>query len=93
MSAIAGVADGLRLIVGAKEAWKFDLLHAVCDDLHRIGVVLIEQPLPHTADVALSGNRGPIPICADESCNGKSDLDLLAERYQLINIKLERWAD
>lgn len=90
VSAIASVAEGLRLIVDANEAWTIELLHAICDDLHRLGVVLIEQPLPHTNDKALAGYRGPVPLCADESCNDRSDLDVLAARYQSINIKLDK---
>ncbi|MDQ7767870.1 L-Ala-D/L-Glu epimerase, partial [Serratia nevei] len=32
----------------------------------------------------------PLPICADESCHTRADLPRLAQRYQMINIKLDK---
>lgn len=90
VAAIAEAAPGVDLIVDANEAWDIDALERVCDPLARLGVKLIEQPLPHRDDAALAQFRGPIPICADESCRDLADLDILAERYQAINIKLDK---
>jgi L-alanine-DL-glutamate epimerase-like enolase superfamily enzyme len=51
-------------------------------------VALIEQPLPADADDALTRLALPIPLCADESCRTRADLDRLDGKYQAINIKL-----
>jgi L-alanine-DL-glutamate epimerase-like enolase superfamily enzyme len=31
-----------------------------------------------------------VPLCADESCHDRSDLDRLAGRYEFVNIKLDK---
>jgi L-alanine-DL-glutamate epimerase-like enolase superfamily enzyme len=53
-------------------------------------VQLIEQPLPADADDALARAGLPIPICADESCRTRADLDRLEGKYQAVNIKLDK---
>jgi L-alanine-DL-glutamate epimerase-like enolase superfamily enzyme len=53
-------------------------------------VELIEQPLPADADDALAGVKGPILLCADESCRTVADLDRLDGKYGAINIKLDK---
>lgn len=88
--AVAEVAGGAKLIIDANEAWDIGLLQDVAPRLAPYNVVLIEQPLPHDADEALSGYRGPIPLCADESCRSVADLSTVAKRYQAINIKLDK---
>lgn len=32
----------------------------------------------------------PIPLCADESCHTVADIAALGDRYQMINIKLDK---
>lgn len=90
VSAIAGVVEGATFVVDANEAWDIETLERVAPALAHLGVVLIEQPLPHLQDDPLAAYRGPIPICADESCRTIDDLDSLVERYQAINIKLDK---
>jgi L-Ala-D/L-Glu epimerase len=34
--------------------------------------------------------EGPIPLCADESCRTRADLDRLDGKYAAINIKLDK---
>ncbi|MFU8764778.1 MAG: dipeptide epimerase [Haliea sp.] len=90
VAAIAAVAPGVPLIVDANEAWSIAQLAALAPELSELGVVLIEQPLSHLADEALADYRGPIPLCADESCQSAAQLDVLQQRYQSINIKLDK---
>jgi L-alanine-DL-glutamate epimerase-like enolase superfamily enzyme len=90
VAAISERFPGVGLIIDANEAWDMATLLRVGDQLARLGVVLIEQPLPHTADDALAGYKGPVPICADESCRDLEDLERLAGIYQAINIKLDK---
>ena len=56
----------------------------------RAGVELLEQPLPADADDALPGFSGRNPICADEACHVTADLPRLRDRYQGVNIKLDK---
>ena len=51
---------------------------------------MIEQPLPAAEDECLRDYRGPVPLCADESCRDRSSLDSVVGRYQFINIKLDK---
>jgi L-alanine-DL-glutamate epimerase-like enolase superfamily enzyme len=90
VSAISARIPGAVFIVDANEAWDIQTLRDVAEPLARLGVVLIEQPLHHAADQDLAGYSGPVPICADESCRDLGDLDRLAQRYQAINIKLDK---
>ena len=58
--------------------------------LAEFGVELIEQPLPAGADDALARVPHPIPVCADEACHTREDLDRLAGKYDAVNIKLDK---
>ena len=53
-------------------------------------VSLIEQPFPIGQDHWLDGIRAPIPIAADESVQSLAQIDALAGRVQVINIKLDK---
>lgn len=90
VAAIAAAVPGARLIVDANEAWDMATLERVAPRLAELGVELIEQPLRHGEDAGLEGYRGPVTICADESCRDVNDLDVLRRRYQAINIKLDK---
>lgn len=90
VEAIARAAPGVTFIVDANEAWDLATLEAVDAPLADLGVVLIEQPLPHGADQALVDYRGRVPLCADESCRDARDLDHVARAYQALNIKLDK---
>jgi L-alanine-DL-glutamate epimerase-like enolase superfamily enzyme len=90
---IAAVRRGAplaRLIVDANEAWpaaSFDLLMRACRDAR---VELIEQPLPVGADDLLRERERLVPVCADESLHSAEDCALLADRYDAVNIKLDK---
>lgn len=88
--AIRLAAPGVKFVVDANEAWTIDMLREIDQELHDLGVAVIEQPLPYGADEALEGYKGPIPICADESCRDLDDLPVLEQRYDAINIKLDK---
>lgn len=79
-----------RLTVDANQGWSFDQLKEVAADMRKLGVLFIEQPLPRGGDAALEGYRAPLPLCADESCLHLGELEEVARRYQMINIKLDK---
>jgi L-alanine-DL-glutamate epimerase-like enolase superfamily enzyme len=52
--------------------------------------VLIEQPLPAKDDGALASVARPVPVCADESAHDRASLATLRDKYDMINIKLDK---
>ncbi|MBR0754520.1 dipeptide epimerase [Bradyrhizobium jicamae] len=90
IKAVRKAAPNSELIVDANEAWTEDNLAqnlAACADA---GVTLIEQPLPAGKDEALSRNKRPVAVCADESVHDRASLDGLRGRYDAVNIKLDK---
>lgn len=83
-------APGARLVIDANEAWTMDQLLGLGNDLASLGVEMIEQPLPAGKDEALADCRCPLQLCADESCHTEADVDRLARRYDMVNIKLDK---
>ncbi|MGB5764338.1 MAG: N-acetyl-D-Glu racemase DgcA [Sedimenticolaceae bacterium] len=83
-------APNARLIVDANEGWNVDTYQGMVPELLNLGVEMIEQPLPAAEDEALRSLHRPIPICADESCHGTESLSRLVDRYDMINIKLDK---
>ncbi len=88
--AVRRAAPAARLIVDANEGWGERHLTEVMPALAELGVELIEQPLPADHDEALARVPHPIPVCADEACHTRADLDRLAGKYDAINIKLDK---
>ena len=58
--------------------------------MKKLSVELIEQPFPADADKVLETLDHPIPVCADESCHTSADLVRLTNRYEMINVKLDK---
>lgn len=90
LAAVRAAAPGAELIVDANESWSETDLGALLDACARAGVTMVEQPLPAGQDGALATSRWPIPICADESVHDRASLSGLRERYDAINIKLDK---
>ncbi|MBT3344399.1 MAG: dipeptide epimerase [Gemmatimonadetes bacterium] len=90
---VAGVRRGApqaRIIVDANEGGQAQTLGSLLEQLASLGVELVEQPLPAAQDESLSTLTHPVPVCADESCHTHSDVPQLRDRYDLINIKLDK---
>lgn len=90
MEAVRAGAAASRLIIDPNESWSVPELAAYAPELARLGVEMIEQPVPAGDDAGLADFRSPIPICADEACHTAADLPGLAGKYQMINIKLDK---
>jgi L-alanine-DL-glutamate epimerase-like enolase superfamily enzyme len=90
VAAVRANAPRSRLVVDANEAWSIDLLDRFAPEFARLGVEMIEQPLPAAEDDALLGYRSPVPLGADESCHGVDTLDRLRGKYQVVNVKLDK---
>jgi len=90
VAAIRAAAPHATLVVDANEAWSGLDLGSVFEALHELNVAMIEQPLPAGNDHDLVRCLHPIPVCADESCHERADIDGLRDRYEMINIKLDK---
>jgi len=90
VAAVRSGAPDARLIVDANEGWTADLYQAFVPELQRLGVEMIEQPLPAGADGVLAEMERPVPVCADESCHDRASLATLVGRYDMVNIKLDK---
>ncbi|MFN0042129.1 MAG: N-acetyl-D-Glu racemase DgcA [Alphaproteobacteria bacterium] len=90
VAAVHRNAPRARLVVDANEGWTAAQYARFAPELARLGVEMIEQPLPAKDDGALAAIGHPIPVCADESCHGLDSLAHLAGRYEMINIKLDK---
>jgi len=90
VAAVQAAAPRARLIVDANEALSFDELRRLAPEFARLGVKLLEQPLPAGRDAALEGYDSPVPLCADESLHTRAELAACAARYGLVNVKLDK---
>jgi L-alanine-DL-glutamate epimerase-like enolase superfamily enzyme len=90
IAAVRRAAPESELIVDANEAWTLDNLAQRLAECAKAGVTLVEQPLPAGQDQALARIRRPLAICADESVHDRSSLQGLRERYDAVNIKLDK---
>jgi len=90
LEAVRRGAPGARIIVDANEGWSAAVYADLAPHLQRLGVALVEQPLPAGEDEALIGMDRPVPVCADESCHDRASLPGLRGKYDVVNIKLDK---
>ncbi|MFW2545087.1 N-acetyl-D-Glu racemase DgcA [Primorskyibacter sp. 2E107] len=90
LEAVRRGAPTSRIIVDANEGWSAEVYADLCPHLQRLGVTLVEQPLPAGEDEALIGMARPVPVCADESCHDRGSLPGLKGKYDVVNIKLDK---
>lgn len=90
ISAVCNARPDAEIVVDVNEGWSFSQLVELAPQFKALGVKMIEQPLPRGEDDALEGYQSPITLCADESCLDTSELEQVARRYQMVNIKLDK---
>jgi L-alanine-DL-glutamate epimerase-like enolase superfamily enzyme len=90
LEAVRAGAPKPKIIVDANEGWSAEVYADLAPHLIRLGVALVEQPLPAGADEALAGMARPVPVCADESAHDRASLSGLQGRYDVVNIKLDK---
>jgi L-alanine-DL-glutamate epimerase-like enolase superfamily enzyme len=76
--------------VDANQGYAIGELDALIAALRPMGVSLLEQPLKRGHEADLQGFVSPIPIAADESVLGLSELPRLVGRFNVVNIKLDK---
>ena len=90
LEAVRAGAPKARIIVDANEGWSAEVYADLAPHLVRLGVELVEQPLPAGEDEALIGMDRPVPVCADESCHDRNSLPGLKGKYDVVNIKMDK---
>ena len=90
LEAVRAGAPRSTIIVDANEGWSAEVYADLAPHLVRLGVALVEQPLPAGEDDALLGMARPVPVCADESCHDRHSLPHLKGKYDVVNIKLDK---
>lgn len=90
LEAVRAGAPDARIIVDANEGWSAEVYADLAPHLLRLGVTMVEQPLPAGEDDALLGVDRPVPLCADESCHDRASLPKLKGKYDMANIKLDK---
>lgn len=87
----APAAAALALRVDANEGWQLDEALDLVPRLARLGVELVEQPLPagDPGGERLKA-RTPIPVFVDEDCRTADDLADCARRAHGVNVKLSK---
>jgi L-Ala-D/L-Glu epimerase len=90
VEAVRKAAPAARLLIDANESWSPQHYGQVSPVLRQLGVELIEQPFPANSDEVLETLDHLVPVCADESCHTTADLRRLKNRYEMINVKLDK---
>jgi len=90
LEAVRAGAPESTIIIDANEGWSAEVYADLAPHLQRLGVALVEQPLPAGQDEALEGLARPVPVCADESAHDRASLAALRGRYDVVNIKLDK---
>ncbi len=83
-------APAPRLLVDVNEGWSKEQFEQLVPALEAARVEILEQPLrdqdsQHLRDIKLNA-----VLCADESLHPSQGLEHLADRYQMVNIKLDK---
>ncbi|MDP9839410.1 L-alanine-DL-glutamate epimerase-like enolase superfamily enzyme [Neorhizobium huautlense] len=88
--AVRLAAPNARIVVDANEGWTEGNIEHHLAVAVQANIELIEQPLPVGKDAILADLRRKVTICADESVHATKDLAALRDRYDAVNIKLDK---
>ena len=88
--AVRAARPDVWLAIDANQGFTPAFLEHMMPVLVDARVSLIEQPFAVGREADLDGVRSPISIAADESAQTVEDLALLAGRFDIVNIKLDK---
>jgi len=88
--AVRAAAPSAAIILDANEGWPEATLEHHLRISAEMNIALVEQPLPAGKDEMLAVIKRPVIVCADESVHHTGDLASLRDRYDAINIKLDK---
>ncbi len=88
------VLENTQLIADANEGWQCDDLERYLHCAEKNNFSMIEQPIAADEDDFLIDIKKScslnVLLCADESFHSYEDLDKIAAKYDMINIKLDK---
>lgn len=91
IAAIHAARPEAPIWIDANEGLDAGALRALAPRLAELGVVLVEQPIASGAEDAEALRASPVPVCADESFHGASDVARIAGLgYRAVNVKLDK---
>ena len=90
LRAVRHEAPEPRLIVDPNESWDRALVEAMQKLLVELRADLLEQPVRAGEDEWLERFTPAVPICADAALHVAADLPVIARRYQVVNVKLDK---
>lgn len=90
LTAIREARPEAKLVIDVNQGWEYQELIDHLPELVKLEVVMIEQPLRRAGDTKLEDLESPIPLGADESCCTLAEYHEIKNRYQVINIKLDK---
>ncbi len=88
--AVRAARPDVWLAVDANQGFAPATLAALMPVLVEARVELLEQPFARDRDGEMDGLRSPIPTAADESAQDIADVERLAGRFDVVNIKLDK---
>jgi L-Ala-D/L-Glu epimerase / N-acetyl-D-glutamate racemase len=88
--AVRAARPDVWLMVDANQGFTPDLLDRLIPVLVEARVQLIEQPFPIERDADMDGFSVPIRVAADESFQDHHDIEKIAYRFDVVNIKLDK---
>jgi L-alanine-DL-glutamate epimerase-like enolase superfamily enzyme len=88
--AVRAVRPDVWLGVDANQGFTRVFLETLMPVLVETRVELIEQPFKVGQEAQLDGFKSPIPVAADESAQGLTDVRSLIGRFNIVNIKLDK---
>jgi len=88
--AVRAARPEVWLAVDANQGFTRQFFEQLMPVLTESRVQLIEQPFAVGQEAQLEDLDSPIPIAADESVQGLADMNALAGRFDVVNIKLDK---
>ncbi|MCO5729995.1 N-acetyl-D-Glu racemase DgcA [Rhizobium sp. SSA_523] len=88
--AVRQAAPDSTILLDANEGWTAQTIERHLAVAEEARIALIEQPLKAGDDAILARIRRAVPVCADESVHATQDLAQLRDRYDAVNIKLDK---
>lgn len=90
VTAVRQARPGVWLGIDGNQGFTPDSLEALMPALVATDTKLVEQPFARGREADLDGFKSPIPVAADESALGLSDVAGLVGRFDVVNIKLDK---
>jgi len=90
VAAVRAAAPDATIRVDANEAWTPHEAVTKSEWLADLGVEFVEQPVPaeHPEGLRRVHERSALPVAADESCRTLPDVAAVANRVDIVNLKL-----